>query len=215
MRTGEACALTWDNIGFKKRIISIEHDVYSKVKDEKGRWYISTPKTKKGIRTVYICDTLLIALKNYKNKQEEFKKMYGKDYHYYHVENVTNIFNKVVEQRIVEVSKKKKESIINLIFTKEDGTFIGTDIIRYPYKVIHKELGIKNCRFYDLRGSFATISLRNGIKIRGIADILGHSNVETTENYYISSSDETLKSAIKNFENNVQSDVINSIIKYK
>ena len=39
-----------------------------------GRWYISTPKTKKGIRTVYICDTLLIALKNYKNKQEEFKK---------------------------------------------------------------------------------------------------------------------------------------------
>ena len=45
--------------------------------------------------------------------------------------------------------------------------------------------------------------------------ILGHSNVETTENYYISSSDETLKSAIKNFENNVQSDIINNIIKYK
>ena len=57
---------------------------------------------------MYICDTLLIALKNYKNKQEEFKKMYGKDYHYYHVENVINIFNKVVEQRIVEVSKKRK-----------------------------------------------------------------------------------------------------------
>ena len=34
--------------------------------------------------------------------------MYGKDYHYYHAENVTNIFNKVVEQRIVEVSKKKE-----------------------------------------------------------------------------------------------------------
>ncbi len=51
---------------------------------------------------------LLIALKNYKNKQEEFKKMYGKDYHCYHVENVINVFNKVVEQRIVEVSKKRK-----------------------------------------------------------------------------------------------------------
>ena len=57
---------------------------------------------------MYICDTLLIALKNYKNKQEEFKKMYGKDYHCYHVENVINVFNKVVEQRIVEVSKKRK-----------------------------------------------------------------------------------------------------------
>lgn len=51
---------------------------------------------------------LLIALKNYKNKQEEFKKMYGKDYHCYHVENVINVFNKVVEQRIVEVSKKER-----------------------------------------------------------------------------------------------------------
>lgn len=58
--------------------------------------------------------------------------MYGEDYHYYHVEYVINVFNKVVEQRIVQVSKKK--SIINLIFTKEDGTFIGIDIIRYSYR---------------------------------------------------------------------------------
>ncbi len=42
-----------------------------------------------------------------------------------------------------------------------------------------------------------------------------YSNVETTEIYYISSSDETLKSTIKNFENNVQSDIINNIIKYR
>lgn len=65
---------------------------------------------------------------------------------------------------------------------------MGTDIIRYPYKVVHEELGIINCRFYDLRGSFATKSLRNGVEIKDVADILGHSNIETTENYYISSS---------------------------
>lgn len=40
MRTGEVCALTWDNIDFEKRIISIEHNVYSKIKDKKenGFW---------------------------------------------------------------------------------------------------------------------------------------------------------------------------------
>ena len=38
MRTGEVCALTWDNIDLEKRIISIKHNVYSKVKDEKGKW---------------------------------------------------------------------------------------------------------------------------------------------------------------------------------
>ena len=35
------------------------------------------------------------------------------------------------------------------------------DIIKYPFKIIHHELGI-NCRFYDLRGNFATKTLRKG-----------------------------------------------------
>lgn len=67
-----------------------------------------------------------------------------------------------------------------------DATYFGTDIIRYPFKIIHHELGI-NCRFYDLRGSFATISLRNGCEIKDIAEVLGHNRIETTEKYYISS----------------------------
>ena len=46
-----------------------------------------------------------------------------------------------------------------MVFTRKDGTYSGTDIIKYPYKIIHHELGI-NCRFYDLRGNFATKTLR-------------------------------------------------------
>lgn len=37
MRTGEVCALTWNNINLEKRIISVEYNVYSKVKDEKRK----------------------------------------------------------------------------------------------------------------------------------------------------------------------------------
>ena len=51
----------------------------------------------------------------------------------------------------------------------------------------------KNCRFYDLRGSYATQILRKGAEIRDVADILGHSRIETTENYYIASSQKTKK----------------------
>ena len=57
--------------------------------------------------------------------------------------------------------------------------YVGTDLTRYPFKIIHNELGIKKCRFYDLRGSYATKILTNGIEIRDVADILGHRNVET------------------------------------
>ena len=86
-----------------------------------------------------------------------------------------------------------------MVFNRKDGTYSGTDIIRYPFKIIHHELGI-NCRFYDLRGSFATISLRNGCEIKDIAEVLGHKRIETTEKYYISSVMEDKEKVSKTFE---------------
>jgi len=86
---------------------------------------------------------------------------------------------------------------------------------RHPYKIIHNELGIKNCRFYDLRGSFATGTLRQGIEIRDIADLLGHSKIETTEKYYILSSEDSKRQASKIFEKTIQSEIIDKIINYK
>ena len=216
MRTGEVCALSWNNIDLEKRVINIKHNVYSKVKDEKGRWSISTPKTANSDRQVYITDTLLIALKNYKNKQDYQKKIYGKKYHYYHLEDVTNKYGKIVEHRIVQTQRNsKKLEPIKLVFTKKDGKYSGTDIIKYPFKVINYELKIDKCRFYDLRGSFATGALRSGTEIKDIADLLGHSNVQTTESYYISSTEETRKTACVDFGKTIQSNTIKEIIKYK
>lgn len=79
----------------------------------------------------------------------------------------------------------------------------------------YNELGIKNCRFYDLRGSYATRILKNGVEIRDVADILGHKNIETTENYYISSSTESRKEANDIFEKLIHSEVIDRISNYK
>ena len=64
-------------------------------------------------------------------------------------------------------------------------------------------MGIK-CRFYDLRGSFATISLRNGCEIKDIAEVLGHKRIETTEKYYISSIDKDKESVINLFEKSIK-----------
>ena len=117
---------------------------------------------------------------------------------------------------MVETTRKsKKLEMLDFVFRKDYGTFNGTDIVKYPYKIIHKELGIENCRFYDLRGSYATKSLRNGVEIRDVADILGHSKIEATENYYISLTEETLKEASEKFEDTVKSETINEIINLK
>lgn len=212
MRTGEVFALTWDDIDFENRVINISHNVYDKPKDEKGRWYIGSTKTETGVRKVYIGDKLLKALKSFKEKQDYYKKSLGDLYNYYSIEEVKNEYGKVVEYRIVKTKKDKNN--INLIFTKEDGTYMGTDTTRYPFKIIHDELGIKKCRFYDLRGSYATKTLNSGIEIRNVADILGHKNIETTENYYISSSNDSRKEAINALERIVTSDVIDDTINY-
>ena len=59
------------------------------------------------------------------------------------------------------------------------------------------------------------IDLENGIEIRDVADILGHRNVETTENYYISSTEKSKRLATDVFDKITKSEIIEEIIKYK
>ena len=216
MRTGEVCSLTWEDIDFKNRVINVKHTVYDKPDDGKGRWYIGTTKTKQGTRQINMSITLYNALINYKKKQQYLKKVFGSEYYTYHFEDVLNKYGKVMEQRIVQ----NKGNILqiekaDMVFTRPNGKFVGRNILNYPFKIIHKELGIKNCSFYDLRGSYATINLRNGTEIRDVADILGHKYIETTENFYISSTDENKKNVSNVFDSLMNSETINNIIKYE
>lgn len=197
MRTGEVFALTWNDIDLENRIIKINKTVYAKDKEENGRWYLGTTKTIGSSREVYICDTLYSVLSDYKKLQTENKKEYGKKYKQYILKEVKNKYGKLVEYKVIESQSRNNK--VQMAFTRKNGTYSGTDIIRYPFKIIHHELGI-NCRFYDLRGSFATICLRNGSEIKDIAEVLGYSRVETTEKYYISSTEEDKKRVTKIFE---------------
>ena len=57
--------------------------------------------------------------------------------------------------------------------------------------------------------------MRNGVEIKDVAEILGHSKIETTENYYISSSEATKRCAGKIMEKLINSEKITQIIEYK
>ena len=199
MRTGEVFALTWDDIDLENRIIKINKTVYAKDKEENGRWYLGTVKTMGSHREIYICDTLYSFLLKYKELQNNYKKEFGKNYKYYILEEVKNKYGKLVEYKIIKSNSKLNR--VEMVFTRKDGTYSGTDIVRYPFRIIHHELGIK-CRFYDLRGSFATVSLRNGCKIKDIAEVLGHKRIETTEKYYISSTNEDQINVVMQFDKN-------------
>lgn len=186
-----------DDIDFENRIIKINKTVYAKDKGEKGRWYLGTTKTIGSQREVYICDTLYKIISDYRKFQDDYKKQCGKKYKNYILEEVKNKYGKLVEYKIIESNSKYNR--VEMVFARKNGTYSGTDIIKYSFKIIHHELGIK-CRLYDLRRSFATISLRNDCEIKDIAEVLGHKRIETTEKYYISSTKEDKKKVTEMYE---------------
>ena len=128
-------------------------------------------------------------------------------YKNYTIEKIKNKYGKLVDYAIIE--SKTKRNRISMVFTRRDGTYSGTDVIKHPFKIIRNELGIK-ARFYDLRSSFATISLRNGCEIKDISEVLGHTRIETTEKYYISSTDKDKIKVTKSFEKSLN--IFNSIV---
>ncbi len=134
------------------------------------------------------------------------------------------LHKKLDYEKHLEVIKKREEKINYVEWSKiqdknDNNPF---ENLKRDYEKLKRaidkltpKLGIKNCRFYDLRGSYATRILKNGVEIRDVADILGHKNIETTENYYISSSDESRKEANDIFEKVIHSDIIDKISNYK
>ena len=141
MRTGEVFALTWNDIDLYNRIIKVNKTVYAKDKEENGRWHLGTTKTIGSSREVYICDILYSVLSNYKNLQVKYKKEYCKKYKRYTLKEIKNKYGKLVEYKVIESNSKRNR--VEMVFTRKDGTYSGTDIIRYPFRIIHHELGIQ------------------------------------------------------------------------
>ena len=79
---------------------------------------------------------------------------------------VINQYNKKQEVKILnacaEIPLELEE--VDFVFVKKNGVYEGTDSCKYPFKVIHYELGIP-CRFHDFRDTHATKLIESGADI--------------------------------------------------
>lgn len=197
LRIAEVFALTWDDIDFKNKTISVNKNILKKNQagGTKGRhisgnsttvWYFGTCKTQTSYRTVPIGDTLLNALKEYKEEQEMHKQNYGDTYMKHYKKNVINPYNNKPETKIVNAYAEIDVALpeVNFVFVKNNGVYEGTDSTKYPFKVIHYELGIP-CRFHDFRDTHATKLIESGADIKAVSKRLGHRNIDITYNIYV------------------------------
>lgn len=197
LRIAEIFALTWDDIDFGNKTISVNKNILKKNQagGTKQRhlsgnsttvWYFGTCKTQTSYRTVQIGDTLLKALKEYKEEQEMHKLNYGDTYMKHYKKNVINPYNNKTETKIVNAYAEIDVALpeVDFVFIKNNGVYEGTDSTKYPFKVIHYELGIP-CRFHDFRDTHATKLIESGADIKAVSKRLGHRNIDITYNIYV------------------------------
>ncbi len=99
---------------------------------------------------------------------------------------VINPYNNKQEIKIINAYAEIDVALpeVKLVFLKNNGVYEGTDSCKYPFKVIHYELGIP-CRFHDFRDTHATRLIEAGADIKAVSKRLGHKNIDTTYNIYV------------------------------
>ena len=212
LRVSEVFGLTWDDIDLENKTLTVNKNIVEKNQNgsthgrhlsgkAKTVWYFGTCKTPSSYRTIDIGNTLTTALKEFKKEQENNKKEYGATYMKHYAKEVVNQYTNKPEIKIVNAFAEIDVALpeVDLVFVKNNGIFEGTATVKYPFKVIHYELGIP-CRFHDFRDTHATRLIEAGADIKAVSKRLGHSTIKTTYEIYVRVTAKMKDHAVKQFE---------------
>lgn len=185
-RLGETLGITWDDIDFENRMISINHQLLYRKKDGKCQFYISPPKNKKE-RIIPISQSLYETLKQYRadtyfvNQVSEFNGYKGflflnKNGNLNKPATITRAFHGIR----AEYNKAEEE---NALFENREPLYI-------PDFTPH-----------ILRHTFCTRMAESGMDIKVLQEIMGHSNIQVTMNIYNHVNEDRLISEFNRVDN--------------
>lgn len=154
MRMGEVLGLRWQDIDFDKQIIYIRQTL-SKIDEEGNYGFVDEGKTASAIRTIYIPNSLIHSLKEYRQLTEKEQKILGDSYLGY-----------------------------DLVLCTKNGNWVHPNNFRRAFKVTVEQLDLPKIRLHDLRHSHATFLLSKQVNPKIIQERLGHKNITVTLNTY-------------------------------
>ncbi len=191
LRQGEICALTWDDIDFEKKEISVTKTLlYQKLEgDIQKEFHLNPPKTKTSKRIVPISKQCEMAL-----KRQYIQR------------------NNVMARR----SSKPLPGYENLLFTTKFRTPICNQILLDAIKRIIDEINL--CRdeleqfesfsAHCFRHTFATRCFEAGIQPKTVQAYLGHATLQMTMDLYTSVLESHKQEEMQKLEN-----VLNDVFK--
>lgn len=193
LRSGELRGLTWEDIDFQKREISISKTLVY-IKDLEAKRYVfkyQTPKTKNSIRTIPMQDSVYKALKRQKIQVKELQMMSA---NWQTLEGFDNLVflglnGKPISERAFQATLDGIERTINkerAEIAKEDKTEFRPMPHFYPHAFRH---------------TFATRCFEAGIDAKVVQGFLGHYSIAITLDLYTHVTDDKAKSEMDKLQN--------------
>lgn len=154
MRLSEILGLRWSRVDFKKGTLRVDAQMLVKRGKESVR-ELGLPKNSKP-RSFKPAPAVMDKLRAVERQQKEWRLKAGQAW--------SNAFD--------------------LVFTNEIGQEIPHATVEHRFSRVLESAGIEAHRFHDLRHTFTVESLRAGVDVKTVSEMLGHSSVSFTLDVY-------------------------------
>jgi integrase len=158
MREGEICGLQWKNVDLESGVIRVR----TVIGRDGGKTYVKEPKTGGSRRDIPVSDSIIEALKTQR----------------------TEMVRQCLEGGIPFSNDL-------YVLGRVDGINLAPHALWEAWKAIAASLGLVGTQgrvptFHDLRHTFATAAISEGVDVKSVSSILGHTNAAMTLNIYAS-----------------------------
>ncbi len=158
LRRSEALGVRWSRINWEENTVLLDTKVMEY--DEGGKTVIEPieeMKNKSSCRTLPLPVPVLEMLKEEKEKQEIFRKMFKGSYN---------------------------RKFDDYVCVDQMGNLLRPDYVTNHFGDLLKQNGLRKIRFHDLRHTFASLLLAKEEPLINVSNFLGHSTISTTANIY-------------------------------
>lgn len=157
-RRSETLGMRWSAIDFENKTITVNHKVTELTENGKTIVYAEDKlKTKSSYRTLPLIPVVEEKLLEHKAKLERNQKLFGNSY---------------------------CKEYMDYVCVDEMGKLFRPNFVSDHFGWLLKKYGLKKLTFKELRHSYASMLVAEGIPMKSIQEWLGHSNFSTTADIY-------------------------------
>lgn len=154
LRLGELIALHWDDIEWDNNVINVRRSFRKSNKNGKGKWVQKVKPLKDGEERQVDMSTQL-----------------------------KEVLFKLLKKRKFDAAKSGSWNPSAIIFHYK-GHYRAQNTVRKAFKELLKKARLREIRVHDMRHTYASLLISNGVSLAYIRDQLGHSSIKTTVDIY-------------------------------